>query len=262
LLLLQLWLTFVRVPEGDYWVGERDHPRNPLRKVHLRAYEIGATEVTNAQFAEFIRATGYVTDAEHNGFGMTFEEGMDDWDWVPTKGATWRHPFGPAKPGIEGHEADPVTQISSTDAQAYCAWAGGRLPSVEEWEVAARSGQKRQEHPEKGETPRYPWGDEWQSGKANNWQGNHHKNEMQDPYLYLAPVGQFPPNQWGLYDVIGNVFEYCTDSSESKRAVARGGSWWCSSGTCNYYNLIDIGRMHLHGSLPNQGFRMARSLNP
>ena len=256
--MLALWLQFVRVPAGYYWVGERDHLRNPLRKVHLQAFEIGATEVTNGQFAAFVKATGYKSDAERNGFGMTFQEGMDDWAWVPTRGADWRHPFGPGKPGIENQHDFPVTQISSDDARAYCRWAGGRLPTVEEWEVAGRAGRKSELAPEKGETPRYPWGDQWQPGRANNWQGSHHRNELQDGYLYTCAVGQFPPNDWGLYDIIGNVFEYCSDSTAPHQGVGRGGSWWCSQDTCNYYNLIDVGRMHRHGSLPNQGFRMVR----
>ncbi len=247
---------FVTVPAGDYWVGERGHAINPLRRVHLNSYQIGTTEVTNAQFAEFIKATGYRTDAEKNGFGMTFEEGMADWEWVPTKGATWLHPFGPDKPG--NPDDHPVTQISSSDAEAYCRWAGGRLPTVEEWEVAARAGRTRQDHPERGQTPRYPWGDEWQSGRANNWQGDHTKNAREDGFLYTSPVGSFPPNDWGMYDVVGNVFEYCIDATAPGRGVGRGGSWWCSQGTCNFYNLIDVGRMHAHGSLPNQGFRMVR----
>ena len=259
-LILLLATQFVRVPAGDYWVGERGHPRNPLRKVHLRSYEIGVTEVTNAQFARFIAATGYRTDAEKKGFGMTSTEGMDDWDWNSTPGAHWRHPFGPDKPGIVGQDDFPVTQISSNDAQAYCRWAGGRLPSVEEWEVAARAGHKRDHHPELGETPRYPWGDEWMPKRANNWQGSHHKNTMEDGYLYTAPVAQFPPNEWGLYDVIGNVFEYCTDSTAPGQGVGRGGSWWCSEGTCSFFNLIDVGRMSASGSLSNQGFRMVREV--
>jgi len=241
-------------------VGQRDHIRNPLRKVHLQAYEIGVTEVTNAQFARFVEATGYVSDAERNGFGMTFEEGMDDWIWVPTKGASWRRPFGPDKP--EAQDDCPVTQVSSDDARAYCQWAKGRLPTVEEWEVAARAGRKRASQPDQGETPLYPWGDDWLPRRANNWQGeSHHHNTLEDGYLYLSPVAQFPPNDWGLYDVIGNVFEYCSDSTAPNQGVGRGGSWWCSAGTCNYYNLIDIGRMHRHGSLPNQGFRMVREVN-
>ena len=266
--LLILWLLtplallkmeFVRVEAGNYVVGKRDHPRNPRRKVKLGTFDIATTEVTNAQFEVFIKATGYKTDAERNGFGMTFAEGMDDWQWESTKGATWRKPFGPLRPGIEGKANHPVTQISYRDALAFCQWGGFRLPTVEEWEVAARGGQK-------AGTP-WPWGSElapkgvW---RANTWQGpSHRRNTKQDGFLYTAPVAQYPPNALGLYDVIGNVFEYCVDERDEQRrplAYGRGGSWWCSQGTCDFYNLIDIGQMDPRGTLANQGFRVVRDV--
>ena len=250
-------ITFVTVNAGDYTVGEEGHLRNPLRQITLDTFEIATTEITNAQFAFFIDATGYITDAEKNGFGMTFKEGMDDWDRKSTPGATWRKPFGPMQKGIEDQENHPVTQISFNDAQAFCAWAGVRLPTVEEWEVAARA----------GESARWPWGSKFtpkSEYRANTWQGvSHHKNTLDDRFLFTAPVASYPPNAWGLYDVIGNVFEYCVDDSLSDSqgvlyAAGRGGSWWCSSGTCNFYNLVDIGQMHPKATLPNQGFRIVR----
>jgi len=248
---------FIVVPSGEYWVGETSHHRNPRRKVTLSTFEISVTEVTNAQFARFVEETGYISDSERNGFGMTFEEGMADWDWNSTPGATWRFPFGPEKPGIEDKPDHPVTQISFNDAQAYCTWAGGRLPTVEEWEIAARA----------GADGHWPWGNEFApEGKhgANTWQGKDHtKNSRADGFLYTAPVASYPPNAWGLYDVIGNVFEYCVDErlrdgQGNLLAAGRGGSWWCSEGTCNFYNLVDIGRMDPRGTLANQGFRMVR----
>lgn len=256
-------VVFVKVKAGLYTVGVPDHPRNPLRQVELEAYEIATTEVTNEQFARFIEATGYVTDAERNGFGMTFSEGMKDWHWDSQPGATWKRPFGPDRPGLEGKEQHPVTQISINDAKAYCRWAGCRLPSVEEWEVAARAGRQHE-----GKASRWPWGEEYLlEGRqmANTWQGpSHRQNTREDGFLYTAPVGQYPPNEWGLYDVIGNVFEYCTDDRlrDESWAVGRGGSWWCSEGTCDFYNLIDIGRMSARATLPNQGFRVVREDTP
>jgi sulfatase modifying factor 1 len=250
-------VVFVHVKGGAYTVGQDHHLRNPARQITLRSFEIATTEITNAQFARFIAATEYVTDAETNGFGMTFEEGMDDWVWDSTPGATWLQPFGPEEDGIEGKDDHPVTQISFNDARAFCDWAGVRLPTVEEWEVAARA----------GATERWPWGSVYapeSKYSANTWQGSsHHKNTLDDGFLFTAPVASYSANAWGLYDVIGNVFEYCVDSRLRHPegvlyAAGRGGSWWCSSGTCDFFNLIDIGQMHPNATLPNQGFRVVR----
>jgi sulfatase modifying factor 1 len=246
--------VLIRVSGGLYSVGEKGDRFNPARRVRLAAYFIADAETSNAQFAEFVRATGYVTDAERRGFGMVFEEGMRDWQWIPVNGAHWRKPMGPDGPKAEDLPEHPVTQISGADAAAYCRWLGARLPTLVEWEVAARA----------GATTRWPWGDEFITGRANIWNGeNHEKETPGDGYTYTAPVRSYPPNAWGLYDVIGNVFEYCADlpavlhGRESKLVSARGGSWWCSANTCCSYNLIDIGRMERHGSLSNQGFRVA-----
>ncbi len=250
---------FVRVAAGRYHVGAADSTRNPSRDVDAAAFEIATTETTNAQFAQFVEATGYVSDAERSGFGMVFEEGMIDWQWRQTPGACWRRPFGDERFAADSHTDYPVTQISAADAAAYCAWAGLRLPTVEEWEIAARA----------GAATRYPWGDDVMPGgrpTANFWQGKSHlKDETRDGFLYLAPVKSFPPNAWGLYDVIGNVFEYCaggvearSDEEASHYGTARGGSWWCSENACDFYNLVKIGQMDRHGSLANQGFRVAR----
>ena len=134
-----------------------------------------------------------------------------------------------------------MTQISGADAEAYSVWAGGRLPTLDEWEVAARA----------GALTRYPWGDQFDAKRANVWNGaTHAHNTLEDGWLYTSPVRTFPPNAWGLYDVIGNVFQYCSglpgnhDDGDKQRFVAgRGGSWWCSAGTCNFFNLVDIGMM-------------------
>ena len=254
-------IHLINIPAAEYKVGKKGHFFNPVRKVKLSAYQISETEVTNAQFAEFISATNYVTDAERNGYGKTFQEGMIDWEWEETQGADWRHPFGPNKPGYETMLDYPVTQISGADADSFCRWAGCRLPTVDEWEVAARA----------GANDAYPWGKKlYKQGKAcaNIWEGDtHRKNKLKDGYMYLSPVKSFPPNAWGLYDVIGNVFEYCSNQPPGMVpdtahifTTARGGSWWCSAGTCNYYNLYSIGRMYRHASFANQGFRVVRTV--
>ncbi|KAF0244284.1 MAG: hypothetical protein FD180_2658 [Planctomycetota bacterium] len=250
----------VLVPAGTYRVGAQGHGRNPLRQVAVAAFEMATTETTNAQFARFVEATGYSTDAERDGFGMVFEEGMIDWQWRQTPGACWRRPFGDARFAAATHPDHPVTQISAADAAAYCAWAGCRLPTVEEWEIAARA----------GVDTRYPWGDELMPGgkpMSNIWHGKTHFNSDDlDGFVYLSPVKCFAPNGWGLFDVCGNVFEYCANGALATDAAdlahittARGGSWWCSEGTCESYNLLDIGQMDRNGSLANQGFRVARS---
>jgi formylglycine-generating enzyme required for sulfatase activity len=241
----------VRVPAGIYEVGATGSDRNPRREVALRAFEIAETETTNAQFARFVAATGYVTDAERQGFAMVFEEGMLEWQWARTPGACWRRPFGDARFEAAAHPGHPVTQISGADAAAYCRWAGGRLPTAEEWEVAARAGVRTD----------YPWGGDLRPGgraMANIWDGESHaKNAMSDGFLYLAPVKSFAANAWGLHDVVGNVFEYC-DGAPEHLTFARGGSWWCSANTCSAYNLVDVGQMDRHGSFANQGFRLVK----
>ncbi len=246
------------IPDGKFRVGANDHPANPAREVKLAAYWMAEAETTNAQFTAFVNATSYVTDAEKRGFGQVFTEGMADWAWQSVKGANWRFPFGPERPAALPQH--PVTQISGADAEAYCKWAQLRLPSLDEWEVAARAG---------AET-RFPWGPNYSPKQANTWDGkSHRKNSLADGFLYTSPVKSFPPNAWGLYDVIGNVFEYCsgipatllTRAGQERRLMSgRGGSWWCSAGTCSYFNLVDIGTMDKHGSLANQGFRVALSL--
>lgn len=250
----------ILIPDGTYQVGHIDAPRNPARKVALQNYGIANTETTNTQYAVFVAEAGYVTDAEKRGTGKVFTEGMRDWAWDQVEGAHWRRPMGNRGPGWEALRDHPVTQISGADAEAYCKWlttkAGVtvRLPTLEEWEVAARAGVKT----------RYPWGNDFDPKRANIWNGkSHYRNTLEDGFLYTSPVKSFPPNAWGLYDVVGNVFEYCSGlpggsrEGDAARLVAgRGGSWWCSFGTCSFFNLEDVGQMDRHGSLANQGFRV------
>ena len=235
-------------------VGAVHHPVNPRRNARLKRFRIADAETTNEQFARFVEATGYVTDAERHGHGLVSSEGMLDWAWNNARGADWRAPFGPDGPKARDLPDHPVTQISGADAAAYCKWIGGRLPKLDEWEVAARS----------GSLARWPWGNQFDPGRANVWNGTDHRhNTREDGWVYTAPVRSYAPNAWGLYDVIGNVFEYCSDlpphyqSVDATRLICgRGGSWWCSAGTCDFFNLEEIGTMDRHGSLANQGFRV------
>ena len=246
----------VPVAGGEYKVGAKGHATNPPRTAKLSAYLIADAETTNGQFAKFVEATGHRTDAEKRGSAHIFRYGEREWKWIDTAGACWRHPRGPEGPdAVKDLASHPVTCLSAADAAAYCTWAGGRLPTQAEWEVAARAGC----------TTLYPWGADFQPDKTNTWNGlTHQKNTKEDGWEFTAPVRSFAPNAWGLHDVIGNVFEFVSDippmvkaKKEQPLTSARGGSWWCSAHTCKAYNLVDNGTMPLHGSLPNQGFRLA-----
>lgn len=245
--------VLVVAPAGEYQLGAAGVRTNPEHTAVLKAFAIAEAETTNAQFAAFVKATNYKSSAEKDG-GMVFQEGMKDWKWEKDASANWRRPFGEKGPKAEDQPAHPVTQISGADAASYCEWIGGRLPLLDEWEAAARGG---------AET-KYPWGEDFDPKLANIWNGATHRADTKlDGFLYTAPVKSFAPNGWGLYDVIGNVFEYCSDlppwmdPKDSRRLISgRGGSWWCSAGTCSFFNLQDIGSMDRQGSLANQGFRV------
>ncbi len=248
--------SFVLVPAGTYTIGQKGHTLNPLRQVKMDSFYIAATELTNASFEKFVLATSYITDAERMKNALVFVPGLEEFKWLEDSTANWRYPNGISRGGIEQKMNHPVTTISYRDALAYCTWAGLRLPSLEEWEIASRAG-----------TPgTYFWGNsQEQIGTyANVWHGrNHLQPDSSDRYLYTAPVGSFRPNKWGIYDIYGNVFEFCTgtlasDKKGSQTAHARGGSWWCSKNACSFFNSVDIGRVHPGASFSNQGFRTVR----
>lgn len=249
---------FVRIPAGVYKVGAKGHQQNPGRTVTIKAFKIATTELTNADFEKFILATGYKTSAERYKDGLVFEPGLAEFRWKDDSTAYWRYPNGVTRGGIETKMNHPVTCISFKDAEAYCQWAGVRLPTLEEWEVAARAG-----------TPsKYSKGiDEKNiSVYANIWHGTDHLTaDNSDGFLYTAPVASFKPNGFGLYDLFGNVFEFCSGSlpRDNGRNVAhaRGGSWWCSKNACNFFNAVDIGSVNPNASFSNQGFRVAKDIN-
>ncbi|MCW1922318.1 formylglycine-generating enzyme family protein [Luteolibacter arcticus] len=248
----------VRVAAGEYALGAADHRFNKAHRFKTDGFLISDTETTNGQFAAFVKATGYQTRAERTGWSLSGGEGSAEWEWKRVDGANWRLPFGPDGPAAEKLPDHPVTQISGEDARAYCRWIGGRLPTIDEWETAARA----------GATTPYPWDAEFSVKACNIWNGaSHLKNTREDGHVLTAPVRSFPPNAWGLHDVIGNVFEYCEghapwmeSSIVETRICGRGGSWWCSANSCHFYNLLDIGSMAKGASLPNQGFRVVFDL--
>ena len=232
---------FVRVPAQTAVVGsDRHYPEEgPARSVSVSEFWIQAHQVTNAEFAEFVDATGYVTVAERplnavdypdapaenlqpGSMVFTRTQGpvdlrhLSQW-WVWTPGASWRHPVGPHS-SIAKRADHPVVHVAYEDAESYAQWAGLALPTEAEWEIAARGGL---------EAATYTWGDEpEQPGQrlANYWHGDFPWRP--DPgYGRTAPVGSFPPNDYGLFDMAGNVWEWTTDwyaDTRRRRPVLRG----------------------------------------
>src|SRR5215218_4975900 len=193
----------VLVKGGTFRMGADDEmpDESPSHEVRVESFWMDAREVTVGEFAKFVEATGYKTDAERFGWSGVFDR--ESGDWVRVDGADWRHPEGPAS---EAAPNEPVCQVSWRDASEYARWAGKRLPTEAEWEYAARGGLAGS---------RYAWGDELRpKGRpvANWWQGEFPARDTgEDGFQGRAPVGSFAPNGYGLYDVAGNVWEWCGD---------------------------------------------------
>jgi formylglycine-generating enzyme required for sulfatase activity len=270
--LAQAEAPLIDLPAGEVVMGRDVGGRpdeHPAHRVKLSAFRLEATLVTVADFRQFVEATRYVTSAEKLGYGVTSHEGMKEWQWEQTPGATWRNAFG----ALPIADDLPVTLVSWVDANAYCAWKHRRLPTEAEWEYAMRA----------GSTSRFPWGDAPLAPdggvRLNAWQGKHVKSESTDGYLYASPVRAFPPNAWGFYDPVGNLWQWTADwyaedtyGRAGARAVdptgpesgtlrvARGGSWWCSKQTCSAYGLYSRGKTKPEAPFNNNGFRCAQSL--
>jgi formylglycine-generating enzyme required for sulfatase activity len=305
----------VWIPAGEFMMGSSDNEGRsdeyPAHQVKLSGYWIDAHEVTNAQFRKFVEATGYITTAEKApdweeikkqlpegtpkppdsvlvasslvftppNYPVPLDNAAAWWSWK--KGADWKHPEGPAS-SIEGKDNYPVVQVSWDDAVAYAKWAGKRLPTEAEWEFAARGGLVSKS---------YSWGDEpVEKGKpkANTWQGNFpNYNNDWDGYKGLAPVKSFAPNGYKLYDMAGNVWEWCADwyapdyyeSLEDKttvnptgpdksydpmeptvpKRVTRGGSFMCNASYCKGYRVSSRMKSSPDTGLENVGFRCVSS---
>ena len=245
----------VHISAGRYRVGKDEYVQNHTRRVRLKAFSIAKNDVTNAEWQEFINATHYVTDVETRHDGMVFEPPLKEFRWIRDDTAWWRFPNGTKRGGIDRKMNHPVTAISFADALAYCRWAGYRLPTLDEWEVASRAGAKTD----------FFWGDSPDDSRkyANVWHGRDHlKSDFSDGYMYTSPVGTFAPNPLGLNDIYGNVFQFCSgrlpDDTSDQIAHARGGSWWCSKNACCFFNSVDIGTINIHATFSNQGFRLAK----
>jgi formylglycine-generating enzyme required for sulfatase activity len=306
----------VYIPGGIFEMGgdndQASADEYPKHKVQVSAFYMDVTEVTNAQFQKFVEATGYVTTAERKpdweelkksvppgtekpadsllvAASLVFKpsNGPVDlnnysqwWSWVA--GADWKHPEGPATT-IKGKEKFPVVHVSWYDATAYCTWAGKRLPTEAEWEYAARGGLVNNI---------YPWGNEPVNvgiPKANSWEGKFpYLNEQKDGSYKQAPVKSYRCNQYGLFDMAGNVWEWCNDwygqdyyQSAAKsisvnpagppksydaqdpytpKKILRGGSFLCNDSFCSGYRVARRMKSSPDTGLEHTGFRCVRDV--
>jgi formylglycine-generating enzyme required for sulfatase activity len=308
----------VWIPGGEFSMGASangggscempmaSNDAGPIHRVRVDGFWIDATAVTNEQFEKFVKATGYVTIAERTPTKEEFPTAPEEnlvagsvvfaptdhevpldnyfqW-WTYVKGANWRKPLGPDS-DTKGKEKYPVVQIAYPDAEAYAKWAGKRLPTEAEFEFAARGGLS-------GKT--YVWGDEFRpNGKwmANTWQGKFPvKDAGEDGYAGIAPVKSFPPNSYGLYDMAGNVWEWCSDwyrpdyyktladkggvtnnpqgpdspfdpaEPTEKKRVQRGGSFLCNEQYCSRYIVGTRGKGEVNTGTNHLGFRCVKSV--
>jgi formylglycine-generating enzyme required for sulfatase activity len=292
------------IPGGTFTIGTDNASfieEQSAANVTVERFCIDKYEVTNAQFAEFVKATGYVTVAERPLSPEQFPDLPEDqrqpgslvfqkakpnlkavpvlswWHWEP--GANWRHPWGTTS-AIAGKDRHPVVHIAYQDAVAYAQWAGKSLPTEAQWEFAARGGLSK---------ATYTWGEQYSDKNANTWQGIFpFFNTKADGYIGTAPVGSFPPNGYGLYDMAGNVWEWTSDwfavghdnkahhqnptgptrdrsfdpnkPGEKALHVIKGGSYLCALNYCSRFRPAareseapDTGTSHI-------GFRLIKDL--
>src|SRR5262245_5534397 len=280
---------FVEVPAGTFVMGDESEwayagdGEGPVHEVTLGAFAIGRCAVTNEEFRAFVDARGFVTDAERFGWSFVFAGLLPDdfpdtrgvvgaeW-WRQVYGADWHHPEGPQS-ALEGRWNHPVVHVSWNDARAYCDWSSTRLPTEAEWEYAARAGT---------DTP-FPWGNELEplgEHRMNVFQGRFpDDNTGDDGYAGTAPVDAFAPNAFGLYNVTGNVWEWCSDwydigyYARSPRSdprgpatgahrVMRGGSYLCHRSYCRRYRVSARHGSEPESSAGNVGFRVAGPITP
>ena len=274
------------LPGAKFVMGSEDPDaraedgEGPLREVTVDAFRIDRTSVTNARFAEFVAETGYRTQAEVLGWSYVFDGLLGKaarrrtrtldvkpvpW-WFAVEGASWRKPEGPGS-HIRRRRDHPVVHVSWDDATAYCRWAGKRLPTEAEWEYAARGGLAGK---------RLPWGDRLLVAgehRCNIWQGRFPEtNTLADGHFGTAPAQSFPPNGFGLFNMAGNVWEWCADwysaeALESRagadptgpatgdRKVLKGGSYLCHDSYCNRYRVAARYANTPDSTTANAGFR-------
>lgn len=255
----------------------------PARNVTLASFYIDLHEVSNAKFSAFVEATGYVTEAEKFGDSFVFEAlispeekekitqavAQAPW-WLPVKGASWRHPHGVDSSAEEAMD-HPAVHVSWNDAVAYCRWRGGRLPTEAEWEYACRGGLSQR---------LFPWGNvAVPKGvhRANIWQGEFPgDNTGEDGYLSTAPVSSYGPNGYGLFNMVGNVWEWTGDwwnvhhdprpsvnpkgPASGKDKVKKGGSYLCNEKYCYRHRCAARSQNTPDSSAGNLGFRCVANI--
>lgn len=302
------------IPGGVFMMGadneQASEDEYPKHQVEVKGFWMDETEVTNAQFQKFVEATGYITTAEQKpdweelkkslppgtpkppdsvltAASLVFKQASGPvnlrdynqwWSWVA--GANWKQPQGPGS-SIKGKENFPVVHVSWFDAMAYCKWAGKRLPTEAEWEYAARGGLAN---------AIYPWGNEHVNtgaAKANSWEGKFpYFNELKDRYINAAPVKSYAPNGYGLYDIAGNVWEWCSDWYDASyysslkgnttvdpagppgsfdpedrytpKKSLRGGSFLCNDAYCSGYRVARRMKSSPDTGLEHTGFRCVK----
>lgn len=255
------------LPGGTFLMGSADpeaYPQDregPVRAVDVDPFEIGATTVTVAEFAAFVDATQFVTDAERFGDSLVFVGALAESDrspvvdatpwWRVVQGAQWRCPAGPGTDAVADH---PVTHVSRRDAQAFCDWTGTALPTEAEWEFAARGGLEQEP---------FPWGGERYRGGAeqmNVWQGEFPGTARGATFTESAL--SYAPNGFGLYNCTGNVWEWTTGVFDplrrDERGVIRGGSYLCHDSYCRRYRTSARSGVTADTSSGHIGFRVVR----